>query len=107
VGRWIIAMTIAISSLLVGAALALRFKVMILLPAIVVAAVLVIARGVFHGDNFWWVILTAILVTICLQLGYLIAAFIRVAITPARPSDFVTETLIPARDHVVSDKQSS
>ena len=98
-------MTLVISSLFVGAVLALRFKIMILLPAIIVTAVLVIARGVFHGDNLWWAILMAALAAICLQIGYLVAAYIRVAVIPARRSPVVTATLIQTRNPLVPNKR--
>ena len=91
-------MTLVISSLLVGAALALRFKVMILLPAIAVGTLLVVTNGLFHGQNLLWTAVAATSFIICLQVGYLSAAFIRVMSTPVREARAVSRKLTSRRD---------
>ncbi len=61
----------AILSLLLGAMLGHRFKVLILAPAIAVAAGVTIAIGIARAEDVWLIGLTVILVTVCLQIGYL------------------------------------
>jgi hypothetical protein len=61
----------AILSLLLGAMLGHRFKVLILAPAIAVAAGVTIAIGIARVEDVWLIGLTVILVTVCLQIEYL------------------------------------
>jgi hypothetical protein len=91
-------MLLAISSLFVGALLALRFRVMILLPAIAVGTALVIANGMFHGKDLMWTVIAATSFIVCVQAGYLSAAFLRTVATPAREARVVAGNLTSTRD---------
>jgi hypothetical protein len=64
-------------SLLVGAALGQRFKVMVLMPAIAIVLVLAVGTGVAHAQTAWSIVLMAVAAATCLQIGYLIGIFIR------------------------------
>jgi len=61
----------AILSFLLGAVLGHRFKVMILAPAIIIGAAVVITFGIAQAEDAWLIGLTVILVGVCLQNGYL------------------------------------
>jgi hypothetical protein len=65
-------MTLAIISLLVGMVLGQRFKVLMLLPAIVFALGLAIGGGVVRADSAWWIVLMAATAATALQIGYII-----------------------------------
>jgi putative Ca2+/H+ antiporter (TMEM165/GDT1 family) len=75
-------MVLALISFYVGAVLAWRFKVFVLVPTIAVDVIVVAAVGVARGDYVWSIVLAMVLSTISLQLGYLAGA-----IAFARPSD--------------------
>jgi hypothetical protein len=55
---------------LVGATLTVRFKVLILLPAIGLAVVGTAVVGIAHGDRVGAVVLTIALTAAALQIGY-------------------------------------
>ena len=69
-------MTIGIGAL-IGAVLGLRFKVFILIPAIIVAAIGVAAIELARGDHAGSVPLTIILTATALQVGYLVGFIAR------------------------------
>jgi hypothetical protein len=62
---------LAIPSLLVGAVLAQRFKVMILLPATAMVVVLAAGTGFVHSYTIGWTILLAAAGGASMQVGYL------------------------------------
>jgi hypothetical protein len=64
-------MTLVIIGFLIGAALARRFRVFVLVPTIVLA-LLGTAAGIAHGDPM--AVLTVVLIGTTLQLGYLAGA---------------------------------
>ena len=66
------ALALAIISALVGIALGLRFKVLVLVPAIALATILVLIIGLTRGDSFGSIVLAMVIIGIALQLGYLI-----------------------------------
>ncbi len=66
------ALALAIISALVGIALGLRFKVLVLVPAIALATILVLIIGLTRGDSFGSIVLAIVIIGIALQLGYLI-----------------------------------
>jgi hypothetical protein len=66
----------AILSFLLGAMLGHRFKVLILAPAIAVAAVVAIAIGIARAEDVWFIGITVVLVTASLQIGYLCGTII-------------------------------
>jgi hypothetical protein len=61
-------------TLLAGVLLGQWFKVFILLPVIAVALIGAIGGGIAGGGDAWSIGLTAICVTIALQMGYLIGS---------------------------------
>jgi hypothetical protein len=56
---------------LVGATLALRFKVLVLIPAIGIAVALVVAIGIAQNLGGWSITLGTVLAAVALQFGYL------------------------------------
>ena len=64
---------------LIGATLSVRFKVLILFPAIGLAAVGTAAVGMAYGDPIGAVIVTIALVAAALQIGYLSGLITRAA----------------------------
>ena len=65
---------------LVGATLSVRFKVLILFPAIGLAVVGTAVVGIQHGDHVGGVLLTIALVAAALQIGYLFGVVMRAVI---------------------------
>ncbi len=61
----------ALISILLGAALGLRFKVLVLLPAIAVTLGPTLVVGIVRGDSPWRIAWAGILVGVGLQVGYL------------------------------------
>jgi hypothetical protein len=61
----------AFVALLVGAALGVRFRVLILLPAIVLAVVGILAGAIAHRSAVTDVVATVFAVVASLQIGYL------------------------------------
>jgi hypothetical protein len=64
-------LTIVLISILVGAGLGWRFKVLVLLPAIVVGVLVVMASGIAYPGALSSFILSIVLVATGLQIGYL------------------------------------
>jgi hypothetical protein len=68
-------LVILLISLLVGAVLGQRFKVLVLIPA---TALTVMAGTAFaHADTFWQILGAALVATTSLQIGYFAGAGIR------------------------------
>jgi hypothetical protein len=65
------AMALATISFLLGAALAWRFNVFVLIPTIAVSLVIIAAAGLGHGEGAWTIVGAMIGSALCLQLGYL------------------------------------
>jgi len=70
-------------SLLVGAALGQRFKVMVLMPVIAIVLVLVVATGVSLGQTTWVIVLMAAAAATCLQIGYFVGIAIHHVVSTA------------------------
>lgn len=62
---------------LIGAALGLRFKVLILVPAIGAALIGILASGLISGAHLTDTMILAVLVSACLQFGYISGNFAR------------------------------
>jgi general stress protein CsbA len=60
------------------------FKVMIVVPATLIAMLLAAMAGVAHANYFWSIIMTMILIGAAVQIGYLAGLLIRVGITSMR-----------------------
>jgi hypothetical protein len=74
------ALELAIISVLAGIALGLRYKVLILVPAVTVAMLFAIIIGVAHADRFWSIVLAMVMLGTAVQIGYLAGIVIRAAI---------------------------
>jgi len=61
---------LAVFSLLVGAVLAQRFKIMVLLPATALVLMTAAGTGVLEADTFAWTLLIAAAGSASLQVGY-------------------------------------
>lgn len=63
---------LAMVSLLVGALLAQRFKVLVLIPATAIVLGVALGTGVTHAHSAWSMILTVGMAATSIQIGYLI-----------------------------------
>ena len=79
------AFELAIIGVVVGIVLGLRYKVLVLVPAVLFAMIFAIAVGVGRADSFWSIVLTTIALVIAVQLGYLAGLVIHAAIAAIRP----------------------
>src|SRR4029077_12075601 len=77
-------LTPAIISFLVGLALAQRFKVLVLIPAILLTLVFAVVAGLSGAAAGWASALTAVGAITGVQIGYLIGIAIRQLILSAR-----------------------
>jgi hypothetical protein len=69
---------------IVGAALALCFRVLILIPATIFAAIVVGWIEMTRGQDVWFSALMTVVAVIAIQIGYLAASYY-VAATPQKP----------------------
>jgi hypothetical protein len=69
-----------IISALAGIALGLRYKVVILIPAIAFLMMFATIVGIGRGDYFWSIILAMPIPGTAIQLGYLAGIFVRAAV---------------------------
>ncbi len=74
----------AITAVLIGAALGQRFKVLILVPAIVITSAAILGFGMAQNSNLWSILLVMALTITALQMGYLGGAVIRFVVAGAR-----------------------
>ena len=78
------ALEIVIIHVLAGAALGLRFKVMILVPTLTLTMLFAAMVGVTRGDKFWFIAVAMILLGTAIQIGYLAGILIRAKIASVR-----------------------
>jgi hypothetical protein len=71
---------LAVINVLAGIALGLRYKLVILVPAVSFVVTFALIVGIARGDHFWSIILVMVIVGTAVQLGYLIGIAIRAAI---------------------------
>jgi hypothetical protein len=64
----------AVMSVLVGAALGARFKVLVLLPGVLIGTALTIGMGIVQGDSPVAIMLAALLQVMVFQSGYFTGA---------------------------------
>jgi hypothetical protein len=64
-------MVIAALFLLIGGALRFRFKVLILLPAIILTVIVTSSIEISHGQDAWSSALATLAAVIAIQMGYL------------------------------------
>jgi len=77
-------LVLIVSMTLVGAVLGTRFKVLILVPAIWLAAMANVAGGIVHGDSASTILTATVVAAVCLQIGYLCGIVAQYAGTVAR-----------------------
>lgn len=70
----------AITAMLVGALLGLRFKVLVLLPANLIGSVATLGFGISQSSSFWSALLVTALSITALQMGYVSGTAIRCAV---------------------------
>ena len=78
------ALEIVIIHFLAGVALGLRFKVLILVPAVTLTMLFAAIVGVARGDMFWSIAIAMILLVTAIQVGYLAGILIRAKIASVR-----------------------
>ena len=83
---------------LIGATLSVRFKFLILLPAIGLATVGTAAVGIAHGDSVGTVMLTIAFTAVALQVGYLFGLV---------PRAVIASLGVPERKAVMVEKLGS
>ena len=71
---------LAVIGVLAGIALGLRYKVVILVSAVVLVLIFAMIVGIARGDHFWSIILAMVIVGTAVQLGYLVGISIRAAV---------------------------
>ena len=76
--------SLSMISFLFGAALGQLFKVVVLVPAMVIVILLSLEAGVTHAQNARWIVLMAFSASACLQLGYFAGLGIRDFLAAAR-----------------------
>ena len=69
---------------LTGAVLGLRFKVLVLVPAMGLAIIAITATGMASGYSLAAVLTAGVLALICVQIGYIGGLLTRYAMTLAR-----------------------
>jgi hypothetical protein len=74
------ALELTIISIVAGIVLGLRYKVMVLVPAVMFVMVFGVIIGVARADGFWSIVLTAAVLGTAVQLGYLVGVAFRAAI---------------------------
>ena len=72
------------AALLIGIILGLRFKVLILAPAIAFGSAATLGAGIGHENSNWTILLALVLVITALQIGYFGGALIRTVGAEAR-----------------------
>ena len=84
-GKYVMTLEFVIISFVIGATFGgTGFKVMIVVPAALVAMLLVAMAGVARADHFWYVVMTMISAGTAVQIGYLTGLLIRAGITSMR-----------------------
>jgi hypothetical protein len=71
--------TLVFSTLLLGAALAMRFKVLILIPSLVLASIVIVTIGIAAGKSAAAIVIAIAIAACCLQFGYLAGACARLS----------------------------
>jgi hypothetical protein len=70
----------AVIGIVAGIALGLRYRVVILVPAVSLVVTFAVIVGIARGDHLWSIILAMVIVGTAIQLGYLVGIAIRAAI---------------------------
>jgi hypothetical protein len=76
---------LAVIGAVAGIVLGLRYKVLILVPAIMFAAIAATIVGVAHAERFWSIALMTVELITAIQLGYLAGTVTHAAIAAIFP----------------------
>jgi hypothetical protein len=79
------AFELAIIGVVVGIVLGQRYKILILVPAVLFAMIFAIIVGAARADSFWSIVLTTVALVVAVQLGYLAGIAIHAVIAAIRP----------------------
>jgi hypothetical protein len=74
------ALELAVISLVAGVVLGLRYKVLILVPAVMFAMMFALLVGIAHADSVLSVALMAMALAVAVQMGYLAGIFLRAVV---------------------------
>jgi hypothetical protein len=75
---------VALTMLVVGSALGLRFRIFVLFPVILLGLFVCTAVGIAQGTMIWSIVLTNVVAATCLQIGYLGGALLKSMILTRR-----------------------
>jgi len=68
---------LSIVSLLVGALLAQRFRIIVLVPATLTVLVIAIGAGAAQASSAWWIVGMIAAASVSIQLGYFVGMLIQ------------------------------
>ena len=77
-------MMLAMTAMCIGTLLGLRFKVFILVPAIIIGSAAALGIWIAHSISLWSALLAMVMAMTTLQMGYLSGTIIRFVIARAR-----------------------
>jgi hypothetical protein len=80
-------MELAVIGALVGVALGLRSKVLVLLPAVMLVTIFATMVGIGLDESFWSIVLMTVAVVVAFQLGYLAGLVIHAVIEEIFPGN--------------------
>jgi uncharacterized membrane protein len=76
--------TLTLLATLLGAALGMKFRVFILIPAIGFALVVILTYGIERGTSVSGILIAVLVASSCLQVGYIFSIVARYGIALAR-----------------------
>ena len=76
--------TLALSSILLGALIGMRFKVFVLILGIAFALIVILAYGLANGLSVSGILIAIAVASSCLQVGYMFSILARYGATLAR-----------------------
>jgi membrane protein DedA with SNARE-associated domain len=79
-------MTYVVVSFLLGAVLGARWRVFVLVPASLLIVAVAMVAGLSAAESFGWIAFAIMASVASLQGGYLVGAWVRVALFAARPA---------------------
>ena len=74
----------AISALLIGALLSMRYKVLVLIPVLGIGLAAIVAAGLVDGAPFSSIGVASLLFAVCLQVGYIVGGVTRLLVVSCR-----------------------
>jgi hypothetical protein len=82
--------SLAIFYALIGAALSLRFTIMVLIPTMMLSAVIIFGVNVAWSTGLWTAAIDTVIAVTSVQIGYLAGMGARLFLGPSRPSAAAT-----------------